>query len=224
MLAAPVSQAIENVYLAFASELKPRQIEACPCCVDHEAIRSLLNTPLRELSAQQLSGYTSSVLLTVGSETDFRHFLPRILEISLTDEHSYLDVEIILGKLPRASWHRWPQKQRDTLIALFRAVFEASIQDPEEPGWKIDTWICALALAGAELTRFLEMLLRPEAAAALIEFHDLNSQKLLMKGKLANAFWNGHADEMKAVAVWLKSSAVVTAVDRARGAMRQGGL
>jgi hypothetical protein len=212
-----LSRAIEDVYRAFASESTPPRIDACPCCVAHEEICTLLNTPLRELSAQQLGGYAGSVFLTAGSQTDFRYFLPRILEVALTVKGWYPDLEIILGKLPLASWHLWPREQLDALNALFRAGFEAAIQDRGDPGGEIDTWICALSLARADLTGFLERLLRPDASRALVEFHDRNSYKVLMKGKLANAFWRDRTSESQAVVVWLKSPAVVAAVARARG-------
>ena len=82
-----VIQALEDVYRVFAALSKPREIEACPCCIDRLSLCTLLSTPLRELTPDQLSPYASSVLLTAGDEMDFRYFLPRMLEISLRDRH-----------------------------------------------------------------------------------------------------------------------------------------
>jgi hypothetical protein len=76
---------IDAVYAAFASVPKPLRIDGCACCVDENEVTVLLTKPLREISPSALSSYASSVFLTVGDKQDFRYFLPRILEISVSD-------------------------------------------------------------------------------------------------------------------------------------------
>ena len=61
-----LSQAIEQLYAAFADVPKPRAIVGCPCCLDNKDIDTLLATPLREIGPRDLSPYASSAFLTVG--------------------------------------------------------------------------------------------------------------------------------------------------------------
>jgi hypothetical protein len=68
--------------------------------------------------------------------------------------------------------------------------------------------MCALALAHIDLQPFQRRLLRPDAAQALRELHELNSHELLTRGELVNAFWADHAPEMQIVTAWLQSPEV----------------
>lgn len=87
-------QTIDALYAAFAAVRRPTGIVGCPCCIEDKQIAVLLSRPLRELSAEELSSYASSVFLTVGDEEEFRYFVPRILEISATDPGWWPDPEV----------------------------------------------------------------------------------------------------------------------------------
>jgi len=207
-----VAEAIEDVYAAFASEHRPRTIDACPCCVDKKGLDALLTVPLRELTPDQLGNYAGSVFLTAGAEADFLYFLPRILEIALSEDSWYPDLEILLGKLHLTSWSLWPKRKREAITRLFLAAFDAETRGPVRWYRTADDWICALALAHVDLDPFFERLLQKDAPASLLESAAQNIQKVLMKGKLWNAFWRGHAEEMQSVLAWIKSPAVERAV------------
>lgn len=97
-------RALEDLYVAFHAE-KPRAIEACPCCLSDAEIQILLTKPLRELTSCETSAYADSVTLTVGDPTDFRYFLPRILEIQRdSGVFGWPSIEVIFGHLRRADW------------------------------------------------------------------------------------------------------------------------
>src|SRR4051812_25863998 len=166
MASGRISQQLENVYVAFAKRRKPAAIHACPCCLDKAEICTLLTTPLRELTSEQLASYTSSVFLTAGADADFRYFLPRILEFSL-GEDSYPDREVVLGKLTLADWNAWPDQLTQSVIRLFEVAFDDTLTLPRNRGRQIDSWVCALSMAGVDVMPYLGKLTAPAAEEAL---------------------------------------------------------
>ena len=201
-----VSQALEDVYRVFAAQPKPHEIEACPCCIDRESLCALLSAALKEITADQLSPYASSVLLTAGDEADFRYFLPRILEISLHDRRWWPDLEVVLGKLRLANWSQWSPSERAALHALFSAGFDDAVESAGSTTLEldVDTWLCALARSGTNLQPYLAKLETPAARRALLEWFERNADSL-KTGSLWNSFWAGHEAEVREVVGWARS-------------------
>jgi hypothetical protein len=213
---AGVREALDGVYRALESPI-PRSIEACPCCVSESQVQLLLSKPLREITADELTLYASAVLLTSGDVADFRYFLPRMLEISLTERSWWPDIEVTLSKLAMAGWDNWTAAERDALMNLFEHAFdeavEASSSTPLHPD--IDSWICGLGLAGADLEPFLRKLEDPAAAHALLQFIRYNDQYRQHR-TLANPFWDKARAASDPVVNWLHSTRGRTAIERAR--------
>jgi len=199
-------RAIESLYEAFGKGPKPHSINGCPCCLDHKDICTLLSTPLRSLTGEELSPYASSVFLTVGGETDFLYFLPRILEISATDASWWPDPEVVLGKLRYAGWENWPSDQRRAVLAFIDAVLSDSISDPDSD---LDSWICAIAHCVDDMAPYLKRV--SGSTAAFVRLYEANSQRLT-KGKLSNAFWEDAPAAASQVIEWFKSSEIQRAI------------
>jgi hypothetical protein len=208
-----LAAAIERLYEAFANEPKPRQVSTCPCCLSPEEAQVLLNTPLRELSSDQLSSYGSSVLLTVGGVEDFRYFFPRLLDISIHESGWWPDREIVVSKLRLGEWQTWEDGQREAVIGVIREAFRNELPQAAADAGNIDAWLCGLALADADVTPFLAMLAEPENEEALFEYYLLNSAKIT-KGKLQNAFWGGNRDAQRPIVAWLTSGPIQEIVER----------
>ena len=112
-----VDTSLEALYQAFARYPLGEQINACPCCVDDQARRLLHTNPLRELSDADLSVYLAKAMTTFGTVTDFKHLLPRLLELYLSDEFGCgHEFDLLLAKLACAEWTRWPQHEQQAVI------------------------------------------------------------------------------------------------------------
>jgi hypothetical protein len=189
---ARVREAIETVYEAFASPA-PAVIEGCPCCISTRGVDVLLNTPLRELTGQQLWRYVSGAYLTLGSDLDFRYLLPRILDISVNDPGNANDPEIVIGKLARANWRSWPAPEQAVIEELLDAWFEFALTrdlaaiDEGWVGWDAERILCGFAHAGLPLTRWILRLHDPVAAPVLADL------KERFPGQLS-AFWEDAPD------------------------------
>lgn len=85
---------------------------ACPCCVS-DADKALLHSkPLHQLTDHELRRYASKAMTTWGDTDDFKHFLPRILElVSLADFCS--NAHTVLGKLQYGNWREWPENEQE---------------------------------------------------------------------------------------------------------------
>jgi hypothetical protein len=210
MTAGRMLRPIEDVYAAFAKRHRPTAINACPCCVDKAEICTLLTTPLRELTSEQLSGYTSSVFLTAGGDPDFRYFLPRILEICLRED-PYPDREVVLGKLTLANWKSWPANLAQPIVRLFEAGFDDTLTLSQDRGSEIDSWICGLSMAGLDVMPYLGKLTLPSSKDALVEYFEWNADGLA-KGKLTNAFWTDEKANSQPVLAWFNSAKVQATV------------
>jgi hypothetical protein len=208
-----VASAINALYAAFSSHPKPSHIDACPCCVPANEFCTLLNTSLRKLTAEQLSAFASSLMLTAGNERDLRYFFPRILDIAIHEPDWWPDREVVLEKLALGHWQTWPDREQAAIIGAVEVAFQADLQDPSDGAWNIDAWLCGLALAGADVRPFLATLAEPHNEGALFAYYEFNSFPL-QKGKLANSFWSGNREAQLPIIAWLKSAPVQKVVAR----------
>jgi hypothetical protein len=179
-----LQQSIDQVYTAFADVPKPRAIDGCPCCVEDKEVDKLLTTPLREISPNDLASYASSAFLTVGSVADYLYLLPRILEISATDDTWWPDVEVTGRAIRSSRPDSWPLSRRIALQRMFAAVIENAVEMGEY--YKLDGWMCAIARSGFEIAPHLEQI-ATSPAAVLAYFED--NAACLPERKLCNAFW-----------------------------------
>lgn len=98
-------------------------------------------------------------MTTVGDEDDFRHFLPRILELLLTGELSEeVDPEIVLGKLAYANWTTWLPAEQAAVRAALEQIWQRHRQSPEA-----ENYLCGIARAEPDITPYLNAW-EPEAA------------------------------------------------------------
>lgn len=200
---ATLAEAIESLYVAFADQPQPRAIEGCRHCLDDNEIRALLASPLRSISAKQLTPYASSVFLTLGCAADFLYFLPRILEIVATDPSWYPEPEIVGRAIEQAEPKRWPARRRAALASFAETVVQAAIDD-EDMNW-LDSWLCAIARMGLDIAPYLKQV--EQSKAAVLGYFALNA-KALPEGRLANGFWELPNPGHDAIVEWFCSDSI----------------
>jgi hypothetical protein len=147
-----LSEAIENLYRVFAGYGLNPDTQPCPCCHSSEDDQRLRSKLLRKLGPKDLYSYTSDALYTWGSESDLKHFLPRIFELLTQDSPDFVDPECVFGKLTCASggstsWHTWPAAEQAAISDYSRAVWNAVLDsDPDELADYPSEWLCAFAV------------------------------------------------------------------------------
>ncbi len=190
-----LSEAIEDLYQVFASYPLRQNMPACSCCVAPEEISALLSRPLRELDEQHLDHFAFSATTTWGEPADYKHFLPRILELAGRPGKSCelgLELWIVAGKLADNRWTDWPMPEREALARWFMALWE-EILTRYQPGWN-----------GYDDLRFLENI--STAVDDLSPFLDRWAAKLELSALLLLAdFIVGRlGDAMRAKGGWQK--------------------
>lgn len=91
-------EALETLHPLFARHRIGDLVEGCPCCVDPRDGRTLATTPMKELPDELVGRYAFSALYTWGTEEDFLHFLPVILD-RIVRPHSPVAPQVVFGKL-----------------------------------------------------------------------------------------------------------------------------
>jgi len=208
-----IEAAVEEMYAAFARP-RPRAIDACTvCCFTEKELRTLVETPLRELTAEQLWEYAFSALLTAGDENDLRYFWPRIVELSARGELG-VDLEIVFEKPRRGEWRTWPQREQDAIERFARAQM-ADLARREYDFDEVDGWVCGFGRLFEDVMPLLEPLLEPTRAATvnLFGLYSYNARRAA-RGTLSNSFWDEGSENERRIAAWLCSDPVGEALGR----------
>lgn len=148
--------AIERLYKVFAAYPLPVYTDPCLHCHTLEDDAKLRSRPLRQLSSAELADYANDALLVWGNITDFKHFLPRILELycSVTEPRfEFLDPEILFSKLRHGQWLTWPMQEQTAIRNLLHALWEEILGDPpsSDSFTDVQSWLCSIAQAEDDL-------------------------------------------------------------------------
>ena len=121
--------ALEGLYHVFAPYPFRANMECCiPHCFEQSEIDALGAKPLRLLEERELSSFACSLLLTCGEVEDFKHFLPRLFELTATSGLDLTDAEIVIGKLGRAEWRTWPVLEQAAVNEFLDAWWQLELE------------------------------------------------------------------------------------------------
>lgn len=232
--------ALDALYREFATYSAPRWVRACACChepeegapsppagFDRDQTVMLTapgnGTPLRQLSTEDLFWYADEAPNLVGSEPDWKHYLPRILELTVSnDPLDWLDAEIVIGRLagwPSTPWLEWPSHEIGAVRDLLHGYWIDTLSSLHDDGGdRVDSALCAISLVEPSIDWYLSewaTFTRTRAARNLVGFLQFNLVKLT-KGLLANPFWDmddalSGANELHVIE-WLRSDALLESV------------
>ncbi|UZR99627.1 hypothetical protein [Chondrinema litorale] len=109
-----LNAAIEVLYQTFSEYPRNPNIVGCPCCVS-DMDKSLLHTSkLRDLVDEDISKYAFKAITTWGDVDDFKHYLPRIFELTAKQELA-VNTFVVLGKLKIADWRNWDKSEQKAI-------------------------------------------------------------------------------------------------------------
>jgi hypothetical protein len=77
-------------------------------------------------------------MTTVGTEREFRWFLPRLVEVLADDPGGIADESVLVGKLEYAGWSAWPDEERDAVRRAFVALWRLWIDGGRH--WRLPWW------------------------------------------------------------------------------------
>ena len=120
--------AIEKLYKTFERYPFKSKIEGCPCCVSDSDKSTLHSRKLRELEDEDLSYYAFKAMTTFGDLEDFKHYLPRIFELTAKGKLT-VDTFVILGKLEYGKWHSWNEDERNAINNFLKVWWKYDINN-----------------------------------------------------------------------------------------------
>ena len=207
-----LSLALDRAYGAFSGYPRPSKLEASPLRDADAILWTLTSAPLRKLTGQEIGPYAGWALTTVGSVSDYKHFLPRILEQAVRSP-VWIGVEpsIIAERLKMAHWQRWPVREQTAIVDFFRAAWsQACAEHPDIVGDASD-WLFALAALGEDLTPILAAWINLPSAATSLQIASLGMTAAALLGGPDSdlAYW-GYVDpdRRRQVSKWLLSAPV----------------
>ncbi|WP_214325182.1 hypothetical protein [Nonomuraea sediminis] len=202
-----------RLYEAFGHVARPERVIGCPHCVDPGEELCILAGPVRSVEAESLARYAAKALTTWGGVTEFRYFLPRLLECAAEDAFTYPDPEIVFGKLASGDWQTWPIDERDAIAGFLREWWHETLRNyPARP--PIDTVLCALAATGMDLATCLSTWSNLDTDPAIQHLHDFVLTGM-SGNRMTNAFWNRQSPAYQQVHTWLTGGPAAAAVEAA---------
>lgn len=211
---------IECLYEVFRPYRLAADFGGCDCCVDPRRSAELASKRLAELTVEDLNSYAFKAMSTWGSDRDFKHFLPRLLELAVVHPHEFLSTEVLLGKLAYADWDTWPRVERDAVSAylehLWTETLTAQIESVSDDS--ADTVLCGVGHTGTDLAPVLDGWLGrsdDNALRHLAAFLTTNSPSVQDKGQLFNSYWSGAPTQSELVVEWLRSDVVRSHIEHA---------
>ena len=210
---------VDQVYAAFEHLPRPVQLDASPA---HDAaeITALTSAPLNELTDDAIGAYADSAIWTIGGGRDYAYFLPRILELAVSNP-VWLGAEpaVIAKKLHLAEWKKWRDSQQEAVVRVFETAFHSALELPADSGLMAGDWLCGLAALGFDVEPYLaawEQKSSPEAAFQLAHFLNVAIDD---DGSVSGCWWEEQTEAARgAVGRWLlkeeREAALVEAAGR----------
>ena len=109
-----LKQSIDQLYNVFEKFPLQVNIAGCPCCINDEEKSKLHSKPLDELTQEELRPFLFASQTTIGDENDFKHFLPRILELVIEEDFIGFP-EFIIGHIKYLKFQNWSLAEQDTI-------------------------------------------------------------------------------------------------------------
>lgn len=121
-----LEEATENLYTVFANYSKAN-LHYCDCgCTDPDVVNSLLTTRLKEL-VDPLVYYNGSALYSIGELEHYKHFIPRILELTSGTTDRAISVFELEMKLSYVQWTKWPDDEQAAIREFLLADWYHSV-------------------------------------------------------------------------------------------------
>ncbi len=120
---ASMAAAVERLYTVFGRYVRPRGETYSPYAnVTAAEVGAIRERPLRDLSGRDLAKYAMRAITTWGDADELRYYLPRLLELLVT-ERGWVDKATVMLNLSTAAWRAWPGSEQEAIEAFVRAAW-----------------------------------------------------------------------------------------------------
>lgn len=129
--------------------------------------RLIFKKPLRELDEDDLSRFTGKVITTWGNTNDYKHFLPRIFELTAELKTPY-EIWIAFDKLNLAEWYNWSENEQKVIHEFMIELWENIVNDySEKAEWEFKDYFSAIANFYPKFSDLLNIWTESESRAGI---------------------------------------------------------
>jgi len=155
------SKIIEDIYHAFRRVPQPRKVVGCThCCISEAELKSL-STDVKSAPIKAVQRLAHNGITTVGNESDYKYFLPRILhEMYLDDDFFFLCMDAFTTRIKRSGFDEWSDTERKATLVSLQLIFEKYCGSFDTV-W-LEDWLYGIALVDFNVSALLEILDKPE--------------------------------------------------------------
>ncbi len=153
-----LQSAINNLYATFSHYPLRAHLVGCPHCFGEADNQRLHSAPLREMTERDLTMFSWKTMTTWGDVQDFKHFFPRLCELSVTsDDTLHFGVSLLERKLKLAGYPSWQEDERSAFTRFLLAWWTWLLEE-SEGGWMKEVSPETLAPYVDNMRPFLEAL------------------------------------------------------------------
>ncbi|BAZ43216.1 hypothetical protein NIES4102_02160 [Chondrocystis sp. NIES-4102] len=180
-----LKQAISHLYKTFESYHLNPPIAGCPCCVGEYEQKLIRSKILNQLTVEDLNHYVYHAVILWGTIEDFKHFLPRLLELTAFEYESFWS-DIVIIKIAETEFNNWKEEEREVVNQYLLALWNYILSQPPRLNFSAKDFINSLSNINNELKLFLTMWSihhSPNSLLHLSDFigHRINLNKLPIK-------------------------------------------
>lgn len=173
---------------------------------------------LRALTSDDLCYYAFKAMITFGDADDFKHFLPRLLDLlaeSLVGDPLGLNVEILGVKLHYAGFSSWPAPEREAVLGFTHAWWRTLLATfPTR--YSAETELCTIAQFVGDPAPYLEIWRQTLIAPALGHLTEMAFSPL------RSAWWDSRPAQLRRIEDWLGEADTWAQLVLAADAFRDG--
>lgn len=150
----------------------------------------LFSKSLTELTEDDLSRFTGKAITTWGNANDYKHFLPRIFELTAELKTPY-EIWIAFDKLTLAEWNKWTENEQAVIQEFMIALWESILNDNSEKAkWEFKDYFSAIAHFYPNFTDLLYVWDKSESKASIKHLSDfiVDEQTALFDRKKISGF------------------------------------
>jgi len=209
--------ALDAVYSAFSSYSRPKALEAAPTRNPKRVLAQLSSRSLAELTSDDINGYMGWAMTTVGGVNDYKHFLPRILELAVqgpAQSHMGGDPESLARKIVYGEFASWSVRERATIVTAYDAAWSQALRTSLEEE-EAEDWLRGLILLGEPVQARLTAWLETSAPLAGLHLAEAVCSEIFRRENAEPSFRPGNEHSMyEAYSVWLASAPVRDRLER----------
>lgn len=214
---------VDELYRVFKPYRLGPGFSGCPCCVTVKDCQDLAAIPLRELTIPNVDRYVFKSLSTWGTVSEFKHFLPRLLELAWDGFLDFQWPEVLLSKLKHGDWPTWPVVERNAITGYLNAFWLHHLHTSDDPPTceRVRTVLGGLAQTdGESFTPYLKMWSEQTAltpALQLASFVDSEACQIMTDGTVM--LWGNDPKPAAEMVAWVASDPALLLLERHRDAV-----